>query len=363
MFQMIYNSLPVRPCRVKRVDTALAFFQLSRMLSAGVSLSDALCDLAMIDGSVNHRRLWKEVARRVSAGSLLSEALDVVPGTSDKTIIALLKAGEAGGQLHASCDAIYTYLQWHHDLRQRMYTLLIYPLFSFLILVGVTGFLFISVVPSIKVFLVSTGTDLEWHTLALIGLSAWMSHHYLPLIGICLFIVLLMALGLGVSYQARIVFHRSLLWLPVIGRLITDLTLSRYARCCAQLYVNGVALEVSMELAEGTVSNHVIRTELVRVRTAMVGGATLADSMSRASLLPSLFVRLVRVGELAGRLAEVLVQIGIHQSMTAEASIKRMEQLIGPIMLTLVGAMLLWIVVSVLGPVYNMAIASVVGAS
>jgi len=85
--------------------------------------------------------------------------------------------------------------------------------------------------------------------------------------------------------------------------------------------------------------------------------------MAEVPILPSRFKRLVVVGELAGELAEVLTQIGEHQSAAAQASIKRMEQLIGPLMLMFVGAMLLWIVISILAPVYNMAIATVISTS
>jgi len=118
-----------------------------------------------------------------------------------------------------------------------------------------------------------------------------------------------------------------------------------------------------MELAEGVVSNRVLRAELLNVRISVVAGTTLEQSMRDVPILPSLFTRLVAVGERTGQLATVLTQIGEHQSAAADASIRRLEQLLGPLVLSCVGVMLLWIVVSVLAPVYNMAIATVVRAS
>ncbi|MFK7859034.1 MAG: type II secretion system F family protein [Granulosicoccus sp.] len=362
MFQTIYNVVSFKSHKLQRAESAMAFFQLSRMLSAGVSLSDALHGLAT-DGAARDQPSWRSIASYVSAGKTLSEALDRKPLSTDKTVIALLKAGEAGGQLNAACEAIYEYLQWHHELRQRLFTLLIYPLFSLCVLVGVTGFLFISVVPSIKSFLLSSGNVLEWHTVALIGLSSWMSHFYLPALITCMALALLITLMFAFSQRLRLLCDKCVLRLPIIGRLITDIALSRYARCCAQMYANGVALESSMELAEGAVVNRVIRAELSHARITMIGGASLADSMRGVSLLPYLFTRLIAVGEYAGQLAEVLTQIGEHQSAAAEASIKRLEQLIGPLLLMIVGTMLLWIVVSILAPVYNIAIATVVSSS
>lgn len=362
MFQSLYNSLSLSWNRPQRSETAMAFFQLSRMLSAGVSLSDALDDLAA-DGAARHQPSWRMIATRVSEGQGLSEAFACNTGLADKTIIALIKAGEAGGQLATVCYAVYEYLQWHHELRQRLLTLLIYPLFSLCVLVGVTGFMFVSVVPSIQGFLLSSGSPLQWHTLALIDLSSWMNRYYLPALVICLTGVSVMLCIVLLSVRVRLLCHACVLKLPLIGRMATDMALSRYASCCAQLYGNGVPLESSMALAEETVMNQAIRRQLSGVRCSMVAGTTLGNAMAQVSILPSLFIRLVAVGERAGQLAEVLTQIGEHQSAAAQASIKRMEQLIGPVMLMFIGTILLWIVVSVLAPVYDMAIATVVSAS
>ncbi|MFK7995226.1 MAG: type II secretion system F family protein [Granulosicoccus sp.] len=341
----------------------MAFFQLSRMLSAGVSLSDALDDLASLDKQGRRHLSWGSVADLVSSGQSLSQALVAKPGSKDQTIIALLKAGEAGGQLDSACEAIYEYLKWHHDLRQRLFTLLIYPLFSLCVLLAVTGFLFVSVVPSIKGFLMASGDALEWHTRALIGFSDWMNRYYVTALLVGIAVTLLLFVLQVCSRRVRTFFDRCVIKLPVTGKLVVDLTLSRYALCCAQLYANGVALETSMALAEGTIRNRTIRSDLQTARIMLVSGSTLADSFKTVSMLPPLFTRLVYVGETAGQLAEVLTQIGGHQSSTAEASIKRTEQLLGPMLLMIVGSMLLWIVISMLAPVYTMAIATVVGAS
>jgi len=363
MFQIIYNMMSFSNQEPKRSDTALAFFQLSRVLSAGVSLSGALNDLASIDGPGRSQRVWKRIALSVSSGKSLSDAIDATPIAKDRMIIALLRAGEAGGELHAACDSIYHYLEWHMGLRQRLYTLLIYPLFSLGVLVIVVGFLFVSVVPSMRGFLLSSGSVPEWHTLALIGLSSWFAQYYLVALfaigGVAFFVVIVLVSSPGV----RVVWDTWMLKIPLLGKLIVDLTLSRYSRCCAQLYTNGVMLESSMELAEGTVMNESLRADLSNARTAITQGATLAQAIRDVPIVPRLFARLVEVGEATGELAEVLVQIGEHQSSAAEVSIKRMEQMIGPLLLMSVGAMLLWIVISILGPVYNMAIATVVGVS
>lgn len=344
-------------------DTAVAFYTLSRLLAAGVSLSDALEDLCSMTGSGDRQRLWKDVARSVSAGQKFSDAVAGSANGLDGPIVAFLKAGEANGQLDLACRSINQYLQWYRDLRERLLTILIYPLFTLCVLVSVCGFLLISVVPSIKGFLIGSGTQLEWHTLALLGLSEWIGQHYMAVLFVCLGLVSCLAFLITASQRVQRLFDNCLLHLPLLGQLIINLSISRYARVCSQLYTSGVPLEDALELAEKTVANQLLRTELGVARRKMLGGVTLAASLAGVEYLPALFIRLVAVGESSGQLAEALLHISEQQGAASQASISRLEQMIGPVLLMCVGSLLLWIVVSVLAPVYNVAITTVVGAS
>ncbi len=363
MIQTQHGTISVKRHRLRSDAKSIAFLQLSRLLTAGVALTDALDDLADADDSRVSRRLWAEVGYKVKSGQALSRALEASGFSAEKTVLALLRAGESSGDLDKACRAVNEYLQWHHNLRRRLITLLIYPLFSLGVLTGVTGFLFISVVPSIQGFLISTGGELQWHTRALLAVSTWMSQHYAMALLLVTFFAFAVSLLTLFSLRVRMMTDALILQTPLFGSVVIDLSLSRYARCCAQLYASGVALETSLELAEATVPNRVVCAALTSARHSMVSGTSLAESMQQTRVLPSIFIRLIAVGERSGQLASVLTQLSVQQSATAEASIKRMEQMIGPSLLLVVGAVLLWIVISVLGPVYNMAIATVVGAA
>ena len=340
----------------------MAFHELSCLLAAGVSLSEALEDLAAWAGPRCNQRVWKGIASSVQSGQALSDAYAEITCRPDGAVSALVKAGEANGQLYQGCQAAHEHLQWHVDLRQRLVTLLIYPLFTLFVLIGVSGFLFVSVVPSVKGFLMGADADLEWHTLALLEVSAWVSQHYATTLAfglglLCCFLIFLLA-----SERVRWACDWCLVRMPLIGRLVVDLSLSRYSAVAARLYSSGVPIESAIGLAEASVQSQFIRSELEGARKRMLSGMSLAQSLSTISVLPGMFVRLIAVGESAGQLGHALARIGEQQSNSAEASIKRMEQLIGPVMLLFVGSILLWIVVSVLGPVYELAIKTVAGA-
>lgn len=340
-------------------EMAEAFHELSCLLVAGVSLSDALDDLTALAASRGNQRVWKGIAQRVKSGQTLSDAFGDMMCQADRAVVALVRAGEANGQLGQGCQAAHEHLQWHQDLRQRFITLLVYPLFTLVSLLGVSAFLFVSVVPSVKGFLMGSSAKLEWHTLALMSVSDWISQHYarallLTLLIVAAFLVLLLA-----SERMRWAGDWCVVHFPLIGRLQIELSLSRYCLVAARLYASGVSVESALALAEGSVGSRFVRSELSSARERMLGGMSLADALRDVPILPGMFVRLIAVGEHAGQLADALIRLGEWQKNTAEASIKRIEQLIGPVMLMFLGSILLWIVVSVLGPVYELAIQTV----
>lgn len=349
--------------RLPRAEFSTAFYQLSRYLLVGVSLADALDDVSAGSATRRVQNFWMRVKCSVESGRTLSESLSRENACNDQTVAAIIKAGEANGKLGSACASVNEYLRWHLELRQRIVTLLVYPLFSLCVLFAVAGFLLISVVPSIQGFLLSSGELLEWHTQALLAFSAWAREYFVLGTWVCAGGIVTIYAMSHISAGLRRALDSLLLKLPVLGPALTDLLLSRYAHCCAQLFSSGITLENALCLAEQTVENRALRTELAGVRQKMVGGQTFAHALRQVSVLPAIFTRLVAVGEQTGQLSTVLVQIGEQQRTAAEASISRLEQVIGPVLLLCIGSVLMWIVISMLGPVYNMAIATVVGAA
>ena len=358
-----FGGYLVGKAQPKPVEIALAFLQLSRFIGVGITLDEALDQLSCADDSRHGRYLWRSIALHVSRGRSLSEAITSSALSRERILVPLLKAGEKSSQLDLACQTISNYFYWKHDVQQRLVTLLIYPLFSMLVLLGVTAFLFVSVVPAIKGFLHAANGELAWHTLLLLDVSAWLSQYYTAMFAGLSACVGLLVLMVKQSEPVLHFIHARFLELPLVGKLAIDISLSRYAMCSANLYARGVVLEEALELAEDTVANLAMRMQLKSARLRMVGGESLSVSMQSASILPGFFAKLLQASERSGQLADVLMQIAEHRDSDAQNSIKRIEQMIGPVVLAIVGLVLLWIVLSVLGPVYDLAISTVTGAS
>lgn len=342
-----------------QASISLSLFHLHHLLAAGVGLGEALSELGDMETNRSIRQVWIDVAAKVEAGESLSEALQSRPGVFSELVVAMIQSGEVNGQLAMACESARELLEWNRATKARMATVLVYPLFALLVLLAVVAFLFISVVPSLENFLAAGNADLAWHTQGLLSLSGWMGQWYLFLL-VC---VLSLGSGVMISRSCNAGFKlrcdQCVLMLPIAGALVCELSLSRYAVVCGRLYRSGIELEKSMLISEKLIINMALREGLMRARTQMVAGASLAYALDGIDVVPASFRRLLAAGESAGALGQALVQAGDQRQHHAQHLVERIERLAGPLTLLVVGANLLWIVVSVLGPVYESAIGAV----
>lgn len=337
----------------------LSLFQLAQMLKAGVGIGDALDDMREMETGRALHRVWSSLAKGVKSGRAMSEVMLEWPSVFDATSVALIRAGEKHGDLATACISVHDYLDWHRRLKSRLTTLLVYPLFSFIVFLLVAGFLLLSVVPAIEGYLLSSGTVIAWHTSLLIAVSEWLRSSWAMVTGTLVSLLVVFVIAMRVCKRWRLLVDAQIIRLPLVGPLVVSLSLSRYAHCTASLYGSGITLEESLQLSEETVGNRYLRRQLSSVRLAMMQGHGFGESLKKFSHIPIFFKRMVCIGESTGTLEYALKQMGDQQQQNSEITIERVEQLIAPIMLTGIGSCLLWVVASMLTPVYSAAINTV----
>ena len=173
--------------------------------------------MTVAGGSEKACRFWCKVSSQVANGNSLSSTLLDTTLQKYQIAIALLEAGEASGELEKACYEIYQYFRWRDELRQRMITVLLYPLFSLCVLFAVAGFLFVSVVPSLEGFLIATQADLLWHTDLLLAASDWVSRYYVPCFVFLSGCFSLIYLGGKVNANFRSLRERAIMKFPALG--------------------------------------------------------------------------------------------------------------------------------------------------
>jgi len=347
------RMLAGRQARYPSAALSLLTFHLAHLLQAGVPLLSALDELAVLESRTSMRAALRDIRERVDCGEPLSDALQAWPDLFDAQYVAVVAAGEASGQLALCLVSLEKSLRWQDGVAQRLKTLLIYPAFAALLLVGVVCFLFGFVVPSLVEFLSFNGRALPWHTEMLINLS-----HHLQRWGVQLAMGIAACAGLIVLWvqqtsSGRYWRDRFLLSCKPGGQLLADLWLARYAQSTALLYRNGVDLIEALTISGRIVGNLALRAELSQAHQRVLEGSAFANALSDVRWAPSTLVRLVAAGESAGTLAQALSQAGEQLHMRAGYSVDRIERLVSPILLSVIGGLLLWVVVSVVLPVYD----------
>jgi type IV pilus assembly protein PilC len=166
-----------------------------------------------------------------------------------------------------------------------------------------------------------------------------------------------LALGLRVLLHsnplARFRFDGVKLGLPFLGNILRKIALSRFANTFALLYASGIPILESIRTTQDVVGNLVIRRGLERVEQLIGEGQNVTAAFHATGFFPPLVIRMLRVGENTGALDDALMNVSYFYNRDVKESVARMQQLIEPLLTVVMGALLGWIMLSVLGPVYD----------
>lgn len=328
-------------------------FQLQQLTRAGVPLLEALADLR---DSLEHPRLREITANlveNIEGGQTLSQAMAAHPALFNRVFISLIRAGEASGDLPTVLDNLTTSLKWEDELISHTKRLLIYPAFVGTIVLSATVFLMVYMVPQLKMFVKNMGHALPAHTQALFFISDLLVNYwYVPVLGIIGAISTLVFL-LRTNPLARRRFDGLKLRLPLVGDILKKIILSRFAGTFAMLYAAGIPVLESLRTTQDVVGNRIVRRALEETEQAIREGRNMAAAFQDTGLFPPLVVRMVRVGESTGALDTALLNVSYFYNRDVQESVSRAQAMIEPLLTLVLGALLGWIMLSVIGPIYD----------
>jgi type IV pilus assembly protein PilC len=339
--------------KVEKSDLINFCFHMEQLTKAGVPLLEGLRDLR---DSLEHPRFREIVANlvdEIEGGKALSDALADHPTIFDTLFVNLIRAGEATGELPKVFDSLSQTIKWQDDLEKTTKKLLTSPLIVGTVVLGVTAFLMIYLVPQLVDFLESMGEELPTHTRALIATSDFMvAYWYMIIIAPP---ATLFGIKLLIKYNEKAAMQADFMKIKVwkIGPVIQKILLSRFANFFAMMYAAGIPILKCLEIAEGVIDNRVIKQALGYARNDIQQGDPIAQSFENTGLFPPLVIRMLKVGETTGNLDYALLNVSYFYDRDIKDSIDKVQALIGPVMTAVLGLLLGWVMLSVLGPIYN----------
>ncbi len=338
-------------------------FHLAGLVGAGVSLVEALEHLGAGETNRRRRALWSALADRVAGGAPLSAALAEAPGWFDAEMVGLCRAGEAEGTLAAALGAMERSFAARDEFRRRARTALTYPLFAAATLGITLVFLFGHVVPALTEDGFGASSRAQaWHAHLLLGTASAVRTGGVPTLVVGAATVLLMRIAARRQGPTSIALDGVALRALPGGRLAALLESARFARTVARLERREAALPEALAIATEAVGRPALRAELHAVRARVVGGTAFAAALGDARHVPRALARYASAGEASGGLPDALERAAHALEHDARTALERIERLVGPALLCAVGLVLLWIVVSIVLPVYDAAIGAGLGA-
>lgn len=354
----LVDGAPVKPGgwgrrNVRRRELIAFCFHLDQMLRAGVPIVESLVDLRDSVSNPRLREVLADLIESIEGGKTLSQALAGHPQVFDGVFVSLVSAGEAAGKLPQVLQNLTESLKWQDELAAQTRKLIIYPAFLGVVVVSVTLFMLLYLVPKLAVFIRNMGQELPFHTRVLLGLSdffvAWWP--LLLLAAAALPAALLLGLRFSPALRARVDAFK--LALPWAGDILRKIVLSRFADVFALMYAAGIPVLDAIRATRGVVGNAAIRGGLERAEAAVGAGQNIALAFQNTGLFPPLVVRMLRVGENTGSLDVALSNVSYFYNRDVRESVGRMQATIEPAATVVVGCVLGWVVLAVLGPLYD----------
>ena len=339
--------------RVPRRELIHFCFHLQQLVRAGVPILEGLTDLR---DSLEHPRFREVVAsliESIEGGQTLSQGMDSHPRVFNKVFVSLIRAGEATGRLPEVLQSLDESLKWEDELAAQTKRIIAYPVFVAMTVLAATFFLMVYLVPQLKIFVKSMGQVLPLQTQILFFISDLMVAYWYLL----LLLLALTGLGLRILLHsnplARFRFDVLKLGLPLFGDIQRKIVLARFANTFALLYASGIPILESIRTTQDIVGNLVIRRGLERVEQLIGEGQNVTAAFRSIGFFPPLVIRMLRVGESTGALDEALLNVSYFYNRDVRESVQRLQQVIEPLLTLVMGSLLGWIMLSVLGPVYD----------
>lgn len=339
--------------RVTNRDLVMFCFQLEQLTSAGVPMLEGLNDLRESIANPYFQKVLGAIAGEVEGGKMLSQALAEHPDVFDEVFVNLVAAGEQTGQLPAVFDNLSNTLKWQDELISQTKRLLMYPLLVLVVVTVAVTVLMVFLVPEMVKFLKSLGQELPWNTKLLIFISNVFVNYWWLLIAVPVVVGSGLVMMIKRDPEMRYRFDYLKLKLPLTGEILHKIIMARFARYFALMYQTGIPILQAIKTCENIVGNRVVADALSRAHAQINAGDSMSESFHNAGLFPPLVVRMIKVGESTGGLDKSLLNVSYFYDRDVNEMMQKALKLIEPALTIVLGLVLLFIMASVLLPVYD----------
>ena len=339
--------------KVRLRDLVVFSRQFATLINAGMPIVRALYVLSEQTENNKFKEIIDGVRGDVEAGLSLSEALEKHPKVFNRLYVEMVRAGEIGGMLDGVLLRIADQLEKEADLRRKVKSAMVYPLFVLGFAFLVLSFLLIFIVPIFATVFADLGGTLPLMTRIVMAASNVLTSFWGILVYLALGVALFLFLRWRKTERGRKVWGRISLKLPIkIGELVQKVALARFARTLGTLSAAGVPILQALEITATSSGNWVVENALLKSRDSVREGIPIYKPLESEAIFPPMVTRMIAVGEETGDIDGMLQKIAEFYESEVDATVKALTSIMEPVMIIIVGAIVGVIVISMYLPMF-----------
>jgi len=339
--------------KIGRRDLINFAFYLEQLTRAGVPILDGLADLRDGEENPTFRDVITGVIEAIEGGNTFSEALRLYPKIFDDVFISLIKVGERSGKMSEVLVDITSTLKWQDELLGKAKKIMTYPAVMGSLVFAVIMFMMIFIVPDIMSALVGLGGNIPFETRALMATSNFLVNYWYLVIVTPFVTFFILSYFYKTSSNARFKMDGLLLKIWLLGPISEKIKISRFTRYFALMFASGITVLDAINLSKSVVGNSVLEDGIDRAWQQISEGGSISESFKNIGIFPPLVVRMLRVGESSGQMDRSLNNVSYFFDRDINDSIDKMEPVIQTSMMASIGLVVMWLALSVLGPIYD----------
>lgn len=339
---------------IKARDIAFFSRQMATMMKSGVPIVSALEIIGSGHKNPRMKKMVDTIRTDIEGGSSMYEAVSKHPVQFDELYRNLVRAGEGAGVLETVLDTVATYKENIEALKGKIKKALFYPIMVVVVAMVVSGIMLVFVVPQFEDVFKSFGADLPAFTMLVVNLSRFMVSWW--------WLMLIVAIGTAVgavmaykrSPKMQHAMDRFVLKVPVIGQIMHNSAIARFARTTAVTFKAGVPLVEALGIVAGATGNTVYEEAVLRMRDDVSVGYPVNVSMKQTNLFPHMVIQMTGIGEEAGALDAMLFKVAEYYEQEVNNSVDALSSLLEPMIMVFIGTIVGGMVIAMYLPIFKL---------
>ncbi|PMK05089.1 type II secretion system inner membrane protein GspF [Vibrio sp. 10N.261.55.A7] len=334
-------------------ELALITRQLSTLVQSGMPLEECLKAVSEQSEKPRIRTMLAAIRSKVTEGYTLADSLADYSHVFDDLFRSMVAAGEKSGHLDAVLERLADYAENREKMRSKLLQAMIYPIVLVVFAISIVAFLLAAVVPKIIDQFVQMAQDLPQSTQILLALSNFVQQWGLVLLIVTVLVISVIK-WLLTKPDIRLRWDRTLLSLPLIGKIVRGLNTARFARTLSICTSSAIPILEGMKVAIDVMTNQYIKQQVILATDNVREGSSIRKALDQTKLFPPMMLHMIASGEQSGQLENMLTRAADNQDNQFESTVNIALGIFTPMLIALMAGMVLFIVMATLMPILEM---------